>query len=297
MFAEMLKQKGYFPFLLLVFLALIWGSSFILMKKGLTIYSAGQVASMRMFFSFICLLPLTIKYLPKIPLKRYGMLTLVGILGNGLPAILFATAQTKLNSSIAGVLNSLTPIFTLVVAALFFKQKYSYLKIFGVMLGFAGAVALILFRAGGNGESNYFFGFLILLATVCYAWSVNLIKSYLSDLPSLGVSSMALLFIGPSYGYYLFAHTDFILRVQLEPGAIEALFYIFLLCLFGTALALILFNKLVALTTPIYAASVAYLIPVVALLWGVFDAEPITWMHFICMSAILSGVYLANKKT
>lgn len=297
MFAGMLKQKEYFPVVLLVGLALIWGSSFILMKRGLLVYSAAQVASMRMFFSFICLLPLTLRYLPKMPLKKYGMLTLVGVLGNGLPAILFATAQTHLSSSVAGVLNSLTTLFTLIVAALFFKQHFSNQKVIGVFLGFLGALILILMRSGGSAEGNYIYGILILLATICYAWSVNLIKTYLSDVPSLGVSSMALLFVGPAYGYYLFAHTDFALRVQLTTGAIEALFYVFLLAFFGTAIALVLFNKLVALTTPVYAASVSYLIPMVALGWGLLDGEQIGVLQIVGMIAILAGVFLANRKT
>lgn len=219
----MLKQKHYFPIVLLIALALIWGSSFILMKNGLKVYSATQVASMRMFFSFLFLLPLTIRFIFKIPLKHYAMLTLVGLLGNGIPAILFATAQTKLNSSTAGVLNTLTPIFTLIVAILFFKQRFSVQKITGVVLGLLGAIVLIMFRSNGSIDPNFGYGFFILIATVCYAWSVNLIKNYLHTLPALGISAMALLFIGPAYGYYLFAHTDFWMRVQLEPGSLDAL--------------------------------------------------------------------------
>lgn len=292
----MLKQKSYFPVVLLIALALIWGSSFILMKNGLKVYSAKQVATMRMFFSFIFLLPLTIRFITKIPLKYYGMLTLVGLLGNGIPAILFSTAQTKLNSSMAGVLNTLTPIFTLVVAILFFKQRFSAQKIMGVVLGLFGAIVLIMFRSNGSIDPNFGYGFFILIATVCYAWSVNLIKNYLHELPALGISAMALLFIGPAYGYYLFAHTDFWMRVQLETGSLDALFYIILLAMFGTALSLILFNKLVQLTNPVYASSVTYLIPIVALFWGIVDGEQLTIIHFIGMGMILLGVYLANRK-
>ena len=292
----MIKQKEYLPLILLCLLAMIWGSSFILMKKGLEVYSAAQVATMRMFFSFLCLLPLTVRYISRVPLKKYGMLTVVGLLGNGIPAILFATAQTKLSSSVAGVLNSSTPIFTLIIASIFFKQYFSSQKIVGVVLGFIGALALILLRSNGSIDTNYQYGFYILIATICYAWSVNLIKNYLHDIPSLAVSSMALLFVGPVYGWYLFSETDFLLRVELEQGAIESLFYIFILALFGTAISLILFNKLVALTTPVYAASVAYLIPIVALFWGVFSGEQVGIIHLFGMSAILLGVYLANKK-
>ncbi len=293
---KMLKQKQYLPVILLVALALIWGSSFILMKNGLKVYSSAQVATMRMFFSFLFLLPLTIRYAFKIPLKYYGMITLVGLLGNGIPAILFATAQTKLNSSTAGVLNTLTPIFTLVVAAVFFKQTFSLQRIAGVVLGLLGAIALIMLRSNGSIEPNYTYGLYILLATICYAWSVNLIKEYLHKLPALGISSLALLVIGPVYGYYLFYHTDFILRVQLETGSLDALFYVILLAMFGTALSLILFNKLVQISNIVYASSVTYLIPIVALFWGIVDGEQLNIIHFIGMSMILIGVYLANRK-
>jgi drug/metabolite transporter (DMT)-like permease len=293
---KMLKQKQYLPIILLIALALIWGSSFILMKNGLKVYSSAQVATMRMFFSFLFLLPLTIRYAFKIPLKYYGMITLVGLLGNGIPAILFATAQTKLNSSTAGVLNTLTPIFTLVVAAVFFKQTFSLQRIAGVVMGLLGAIALIMLRSNGSIDPNYTYGLYILLATICYAWSVNLIKEYLYKLPALGISSLALLVIGPVYGYYLFYHTDFILRVQLETGSLDALFYVVLLAMFGTALSLILFNKLVQISNIVYASSVTYLIPIVALFWGIVDGEQLNIIHFIGMSMILSGVYLANRK-
>lgn len=292
----MSKIKQYLPIILLIVLALIWGSSFILMKNGLKVYSASQVATMRMFFSFLCLLPLTLRHIWRVPLKKYGMITLVGLLGNGIPALLFATAQTKLNSSTAGVLNCLTPLFTLLVAAFFFKQKFGLQKVVGVVLGLFGAVALIMLKSNGSIDPNYTYGLYILVATICYAWSVNLIKNYLHDLPALTISSMALLFIGPTFGYYLFQHTDFMLRTELTTGGLEAMSYVFLLALFGTALSLILFNKLVQLTTPIYASSVTYLIPIVAIFWGVVDGEPITLIHLLGMGAILFGVYLANRK-
>ncbi len=292
----MLKQKTFLPLLLFVLLAVIWGSSFILMKNGLKVYSAAQVATMRMFFSFIFLFPFTIRHIRHVPLNYWGMITIVGLLGNGAPALLFATAQTKLNSSTAGVLNCLTPIFTLIVAALFFKQRFSAQRVLGVFLGLSGAVALILLRANGSMEPNYFYGLYILIATVCYAWSVNLIKNFLGALPAMAISSMVLLFIGPLFGYYLFMHTDFMTRVNAGPESIHALGYIIILALFGTAVSLVLFNKLVQLTNPVMASSVTYLIPIVALFWGVIDGEPMGMVHVIGMGAILLGVYLSNRK-
>jgi drug/metabolite transporter (DMT)-like permease len=291
----MSKIKQFLPIILLIALALIWGSSFILMKNALKVYSASQVATMRMFFSFLFLLPLTIRNFQKVPVKFLLLITLVGLLGNGLPAILFANAQTKLSSSTAGVLNSLTPLFTLIIAVAFFKQHFSSTKITGIVIGMIGAIVLIVFKANGSIETNYQYGSYIFLATLCYAWSVNLIKNYLHELPAIAISSMALVFIGPAYGYYLFAHTDFIYTTMHDAGAGQALGFILLLALFGTAISLVLFNKLVQITTPVYAASVTYLIPIVALFWGFIDGEPISYIQLIGLVGILLGVYLANK--
>jgi drug/metabolite transporter (DMT)-like permease len=291
----MSKIKQFLPIILLIALALIWGSSFILMKNALKVYSASQVATMRMFFSFLFLLPLTIRNFQKVPVKFLLLITLVGLLGNGLPAILFANAQTKLSSSTAGVLNSLTPLFTLIIAVAFFKQHFSSTKITGIVIGMIGAIVLIVFKANGSIETNYQYGSYIFLATLCYAWSVNLIKNYLHELPAIAISSMALVFIGPAYGYYLFAHTDFIYTTMHDAGAGQALGFILLLALFGTAISLVLFNKLVQITTPVYAASVTYLIPIVALFWGFIDGEPISYIQLIGLVGILVGVYLANK--
>jgi drug/metabolite transporter (DMT)-like permease len=291
----MSKIKQFLPIILLIALALIWGSSFILMKNALKVYSASQVATMRMFFSFLFLLPLTIRNFHKVPVKFLLLITLVGLLGNGLPAILFANAQTKLSSSTAGVLNSLTPLFTLIIAVAFFKQHFSSTKITGIVIGMIGAIVLIVFKANGSIETNYQYGSYIFLATLCYAWSVNLIKNYLHELPAIAISSMALVFIGPAYGYYLFAHTDFIYTTMHDAGAGQALGFILLLALFGTAISLVLFNKLVQITTPVYAASVTYLIPIVALFWGFIDGEPISYIQLIGLVGILLGVYLANK--
>ena len=291
----MSKIKQFLPIILLSALALIWGSSFILMKNALKVYSASQVATMRMFFSFLFLLPLTIRNFQKVPVKFLLLITLVGLLGNGLPAILFENAQTKLSSSTAGVLNSLTPLFTLIIAVAFFKQHFSSTKITGIVIGMIGAIVLIVFKANGSIETNYQYGSYIFLATLCYAWSVNLIKNYLHELPAIAISSMALVFIGPAYGYYLFAHTDFIYTTMHDAGAGQALGFILLLALFGTAISLVLFNKLVQITTPVYAASVTYLIPIVALFWGFIDGEPISYIQLIGLVGILVGVYLANK--
>lgn len=292
----MIKGKYQAPILLIV-LAIIWGSSFILMKRGLHSFSGMQVGSLRMFLSFLLLLPLTIKFFSQVDKKKYGLLFLVGLTGNGLPALLFAIAQTKINSSTAGVLNSLTPIFTMLFGFFFLKQIFETKKIFGVFLGLAGAIVLVLIRSNGDFESNYAYGLLIVLATICYGISVNLVKTYLHDMKSLAISGFALVGIGPPLAIYLFFYTDFIARVQTQPEALTSLGFIFLLSLFGTAISLVLYNQLVKVTDALYASLVTYLIPIVALAWGLLDYEWISWVHLLGISLILLGIYLSRLKS
>lgn len=289
------RFKQFLPLILLLGLGFIWGSSFILMKLGLKVFSSDQVGSLRMLVAFTCLLPLTFIHIRKIERKHWFWITISGLTGNGVPALLFAAAQTKLSSSVAGVLNSLTPIFALLIAAVFFGQRFGWTKILGILLGFAGAVLLTVLRGNGIVDPNYAYGLLILAACVCYGISVNVIKYKLAGLPALGVSSLALVLIGPTFGIYLFCYTDFIARMTL-PGSWQAFGCILVLGAFGSAVALILFNKLVQVSTVIVASSVTYLIPIVALLWGFVAGETLGWPQLIGMLTILAGIYLTTRK-
>lgn len=292
-----MRYRPFLPVILLIILALIWGSSFILIKRGLEMYSPVQVGTLRMVIAFLCLLPLTIKHIRSVPPRYWLTITIVGFTGNGLPSLLFAMAQTKLSSSVAGVLNSLTPLFTLVLGILFFRSSFTASKVIGIILGLIGAVGLILLRDNGTFEPDFLYGLFILLASICYATSVNLTKTYLNKLSVMQISGMALAVIGPLYGYYLLMHTDFLTRVTASQENMMGFFYIVILAVFGTAISLILFYKLVQLTNALYASSVTYLIPIIALVWGLIDGEPFGFIHMAGMSTILLGVYLANRKT
>ncbi len=289
------RHNRFLPVFLLILLALIWGSSFILMKIGLQVFTPMQVGTLRMLVAFICLLPLTLKHIGKVAPKHWGWITISGITGNGLPALLFATAQTKLSSSVAGVLNSLTPIFTLLIAALFYGQRFGAAKITGILLGFAGAALLTILRSTGAVDTNYLYALLIVGACVCYGISVNVIKVQLAALPALAISSLALVAIGPVFGIYLFGFTDFTTRIA-SPQAWKALGCIVVLGALGSAAALVLFNQLVKVSTVIVASSVTYLIPIVALGWGFVAGEALGWPQLIGMLTILGGIYLINKK-
>ncbi len=281
---------------LLTVLALIWGSSFILMKKGLISYSPSQVAAIRMVVSFLCLFPFAIRHAAKVPKEKWKYIIAAGMCGNGIPAFLFTKAETGLSSSIAGVLNSLTPVFTLIVGALFFKLRTTPHKVVGIFLGFAGAVMMILYNAKGGFDSNYYFGFYILVACIFYSFSANIIKNHLGDIPSLHQAGFALFAIGPPTAIYLFS-TDFTTRIASGNEALISFGYVVLLGLFGTAISLILFNQLLKISGTLFASSVTYFIPAVAVLWGLLDGEQLGFMHLVGMMTILFGVFLINRKT
>jgi drug/metabolite transporter (DMT)-like permease len=281
---------------LLVVLALIWGTSFILMKRGLVVFSPDEVGAIRVSAACLILLPFAFSRLKELPAKQYWKPFLSGMLGIFIPAFLFATAQTRMESSIAGVLNSLTPIFTLIIGVILFNQKFKPLAAVGFLLGLAGTVLLIMARSGGElGGINYY-AFLVVIACVCYGCNVNFLKFQLSGLSSMTITSLALLFIGPLAIVYLLVFTDFIGKLNEVPGAWTACGYLVLLGIMSTSVATLLFTRLIKISSPIFASSVTYLIPIVAVIWGVIDGEHLYTGHYIGMATIIVGVYLANKK-
>jgi len=278
-----------------IFLGLIWGSSFILMKRGLVDFSSDQVAAIRMFISFLCLFPIVMLQAKKIKKPQWKFIFATGFLGNGIPAFLFTAAQTKIPSFVAGMLNSLTPVFTLTVGYFIFKSEVTANKIVGVAVGLAGAVSLILISSGGSIGDISWHPWLIVIACICYAMSVNIIRFKLHDVEPIHISGFAMLAVGPPTGIYLFT-TDFVDRVSNNPHALVSLGYVALLAIFGTAISIVIFNRLIKISGALFASSVTYLIPVIALLWGVVDGEKMGPLHLLAMGAILGGVYLINLK-
>lgn len=281
---------------LFVFLTLIWGTSFILIKQGLKIFSADEVGALRVASASLFLLPLALPRLRELKSHHYAKLFASGMLGIFIPAFLFATAQTRMDSSIAGIMNTLTPIFTMIIGAILFKQRFKSMAIVGILLGFAGAIILSISRTDGAIGGVNLFALLIVLACFCYGSNLNLIKFKMPDLGSLTITSVSVLLIGPLAFVYLFAFTDFTSDVSVKAGAWRAFGYIALLGLMSTAVATILFNRLVKISTPLFASSVTYALPLVAVMWGVADGERLALGHFVGMVAIIGGVYLANRK-
>ena len=282
--------------ILMIILSLIWGSSFILIKQGLKVFSPDQVGALRVSSAFLFLIPPALTRLKELKNHHYIKLFLSGMLGIFIPAFLFSFAQTRMSSSVAGIMNTLTPMFTMLLGVLFFAQRFRAIAVVGIVLGFGGAILLILSREGGQITGINYYALLIVLACLCYGTNLNFIKFKIADLRALTITSISVVLIGPFALIYLLGFTDFTTRLQTAPGGWEAFGYIALLGMMGTALATILFNRLVKISTPLYASSVTYIIPIVAVMWGVLDNERLYPGHYIGMVAIVAGVYLANRK-
>ena len=282
---------------LLLILSLIWGSSFILMLFGLKVFPPLQLALIRMAVAAVCLSPLVFLYIRKVSWRDVGILFAIGLAGNAVPAYLFAEAETQLPSAIVGVLNSMSPIFTLLLGWMFFKLRFPLVNGAGVLLGFVGATILAL--SGGvdaQQTTKLSYTLLVVGATVCYGISTNLIKYYFTGRNPIMIATMALSLVGWPSLIYLLAFTDFSQRFETQPGAMEAFGYIAILGAVGTAFGVALFNKLLQISSIIFATSVTYTIPLVALLWGVFLKEELTPWHAVGFAVILLGVWLANRK-
>ena len=286
------NKKWIFLFLL----ALIWGSSFILIKKGLVGFTPLQLGSLRIIITALLLFLAGFKSLKNLPKNTLKWIVISGFLGTFFPAFLFAYAETEIDSAIASILNSIVPINTIIFGFLAFKMYSSKRQILGVLIGFAGAFLLITNGASINPNQNYWYAFLVIIATVMYAFSINIIKRHLQNVSpiAIAVGNFAVIII-PAFIVLLFSGF-FTSQVIQGPDFKMSLFYIFLLSLFGTAIAKVLFNNLVQISTPIFASSVAYIMPIIAVSWGVLDGESFGFWQGVATVIILLGVYLANSK-
>lgn len=281
---------------LLILLSLIWGTSFILMKRGLTVFSPGEVGSVRVVAASILLLPFAIIRLKELRGRQYAQLLASGLMGIFFPAFLFATAQTRLESSVTGIMNSLTPILTLLTGVFLFGQPFRSRSLLGIIIGLGGTVILIFSKSGGTIGNINAYALFVIIACVLYAINLNFIKYKITELKALTITSVSILLISPLALIYLLGFTDFSVKVSHRPGALEALGYLIILGIMSTSVATILFNHLVKVSTPIFTSSVTYIIPIVAVMWGLLDGEKLVTGHFIGMIAVIGGVYLANKK-
>ncbi len=292
----MKSNKTFVSWIILSILVFVWGSSFILIKKSLIYFTGSEVGLMRVVITFLFLLPFTFKSLKKITKNLFWLLLISGIVGSLLPAFLFAIAETHIASSLAGTLNSLTPLFTLVIGVMFFKLKAHWYNISGVLIGLIGAIGLIYVVNGLDLSTGIIYSSLVILASICYAINVNLIKHFFSEINSLDITTLTFFFIGIPALFFLLFFTGLPPKLFYEPQTRTGFGHMSILSVVGTGLALIIFNYLIKISSPVFAASVTYMIPIIAIVWGIIDGETFRLVFLIWIILILGGVFLVNKK-
>jgi drug/metabolite transporter (DMT)-like permease len=297
-------KAAHLKYVYLIVLSLIWGTSFILIKKALgnvngnLVLQPLQLGAARTIVSSIMLVTIGWRAFKKTARKDWKWLFISGLLGSFFPAFLFAYAQTEIDSAISAILNSTVPLITLVLGSVLFGISFSRTQLAGVLLGLCGALGLVFAGMQEHPEQNYLFTGLILIACSCYASNVNIIKKYLQHVSPLAIATGNFIFIVP------FAVTVFLVAggsslAYTSPAVQESFGYIVILCIFGTVAAKVMFNKLVQMTSPVFASSVTYLMPVIGLSWGVLDGEQFSVWQIAATGVIIAAVVLvtrANKK-
>ena len=290
----MIWSKRWFQFTILLVLAFIWGSSFILMKIGMKSFSSSQAAALRILMASLVLFPIALNNIKYLQRKDFKSLMIVGFIGSFFPAFMFMEAETRIDSTMAGMLNSLTPVFTLIIGLLFHRTAFRWMQVAGLAVGLVGAIGLILAGDGFYLGTMNSYALYIVLATCFYAISINQIKAKLPHLTGVQVTSFSFLFIGPVALIYLFT-TNFAPALA-NPGWPLHFLALAALGIVGSALAMLLMNSLIRYSSAVAASSVTYVIPIFAIMWGLLYGEKVTLLHLLCMGFILAGVYLINWK-
>lgn len=282
--------------ILLIFLSMIWGSSFILIKKSLDHFSPYQVGALRVLIAGIILMPIAVSKYKLFPKKHLKWLLLAAFTGNFIPMFLFPIAETEVSSSIAGIVNSMMPIFVIIVGALIWKFETTRRQITGTLISFTG-VCLLAF--GGEGESGAFKLIpilLLLLATLCYAISTTTVKSKLMDVSSTVLSAFVFSFVLFLPSLVALACTGFFSSFSFDGDHLTGLMFVSLLSVFGTGLAMMMNYRLLKVSSPLFASTVTLLMPLVAIVWGILDGEQLSVLQFAGAGIIIGGlIFLRNK--
>ena len=280
----------------LLILSIIWGSSFILIKKSLLGLTAYQLGALRTIVTGVFLFAVGFNSIRSIKKSEWKWVVISGFLGSFFPAFFFAIAETEIDSAIASILNSLVPLNAILLGLAIFKIGFTRRQLFGVIIGFIGTSILILKGANLNPDQNYLYAGFVIISTVMYALNVNIIKKYLQNTKPLSIATgNYVAIIIPAIIILVF--TDFFNEsTYSHPDFKMSLIFVCILSLFGTALAKVLFNTLVQISTPVFASSVTYIMPIVALIWGLLDGETFGVLQLVASAIILLGVYLANKR-
>lgn len=279
---------------LLIVLALVWGSSFILIKKSLHVYSVTEVAAGRVFLAFVFFIPVLIRSWRVIPRSLLGTFFVSGSLGYLLPAFLIAIAQSEITSALAGTLNAVSPMFTMLVGVFFFAKSTNRMQVIGLIIALGGALLLIFTKAGMAIPEVNSYALLIILATLCYGTNINIVSKYYGSLSPIVSTAWIFAFVGPlSFGILLF--TGFFSKMA-QPANLLPSSYLISLGVLASGLMSVLFNRVIQLSSAVFAASVTYLMPIVALSWGLLDGEIVGFQQWVGTAVILGGVYLINRK-
>ena len=289
-----MEKKTIINWFILFILSLMWGSSFILMKKSLLVFNYIEVGFLRLLIAFVILSPLLLASLRRVEKKHIIPLLIVSLIGTVIPAILFAKSQVFLDSSVAGMLNALTPIFTLIIGILFFNRTtWNTRSLIGIIIGLMGTY--ILLSPSTIENNNILYSLLIIFATICYALSINTIKDKLDTLNSLDIAVISSFFSAVIPVVYLSSKNTntVITKIYLH---FDYFIYLLILGIICTSLAIILFNFLIKRSSALFASSTTYLIPIFAIMWGTIDSEIIQSHELIGISVILTGVFIMNYK-
>ncbi len=281
--------------MIIITLTFIWGSAFILVKKALIVFNPGQVFAGRTFIAILCLLPIALKAIFAVPRKHWPYLIFFAVGTNVAPIFLYALAQTHIESALVGLLNAITPLMTLIIGVLFFKQGLRKLQILGVVLGLIGVVWLLLIGSGGKLGDFHLYAAFAIIATVFNGFSVNILKFKLVGIAPLQITALAAMVTAPlGIGYFIYS--DMFSLILANTEGMQAMGILFLLATTSNILGLILLTKLIQISNPVFASLITYLIPIVALFWGILDGESIGLMQLLAAGVIIGSVYLANRK-
>jgi len=280
----------------LIILSIIWGSSFILIKKSLLGLTPYQLGALRTIITGIILLVAGFYSLKEIPKDKWKWLFISGLLGSFIPAFFFAIAETEIDSAVTSILNSLVPLNTILLGFAVFKITSTKRQVLGVIIGFIGTAILITKGSELNPNQNYYYAIFVIASTLMYATNVNIIKRYLQDIRPLAIAAGNYVFILIPALIVLFFTDFFKTETFQHPEFINSIIFVTILSVFGTAMAKVIFNKLVQISTPVFASSVTYIMPVVALIWGILDGESFSLIQGLATLIILAGVYLSHRR-
>jgi drug/metabolite transporter (DMT)-like permease len=290
-------NSKFWVWFLFILLTVLWGCSYFFMKAGMEVYSPLQMAGMRIAFAGIALLPWSLWHLTKVPKDKIVLLTLSGFLGNGIPAILFCLALKGLDTNLGGILNALTPLWVLVVGILFFGKRSNFQKTLGVLCGFVGICLLFLLK-GKISLHNIELSLYIVLATLMYGFNINIVDTYLREVPSLYIGTVSTLGIGVAYFSLLYVGIDNSYG-QAAFSSIQwnerHVWFAVALGILNTALSNVFFYQLVKISSASFASMVTYVMPFVTIIVALFIGETIAVQSILCLALILTGVFLVRR--